>query len=633
MSSHAAVPIDNQRRYLLTLTMGALGVVFGDIGTSPLYALREAFHGPHALPLHMDNVLGVLSLIFWSLVLIISGKYLMFVMRCDNRGEGGTLALMALASPPSANMTKHGKGRFIILAGLFGAALLYGDGMITPAITVLGAVEGLEVATPVFKPYVLPLSILVLCLIFIPQKRGTARIGAIFGPIILIWFLAIGALGIYGIFHHPSVLEAANPYFAWHFLQANGVDGFLSLGIVILVVTGGEALYADMGHFGRKPIRLAWYTVVLPGLLLNYFGQGALLLDNPEAAVNPFYMLAPDWALYPLVGLATAAAVIASQALISGAYSITRQAVSLGYLPRMTVSHTSKDEIGQIYVPFVNWALLFSTIWLVLFFRTSSAMAAAYGIAVTTTMVITTLLSFFVARDLWKWRLPAVLLLTVPILVIDLAFFGASITKIAHGGWFPLLVALLILIAMTTWRRGRTILSDRLRSRAISIDDFDRSIRAHPPLRVPGTAIFMTSTLDIAPPALVHNVKHNKIMHETNVLVTVVTREVPHVLRDERFRLSRIGDQFFTLQVYYGFMDAPNVPAVLMRCESPGLHLNLGEITYFLGRETVLATHRPGMAIWRENLFSFMSRNAQQATAYFRIPPSQVVELGSQVEL
>lgn len=632
MSSHAPAAAETSPRYLLTLTVGALGVVFGDIGTSPLYALREAFHGPHALALTHANVLGVLSLIFWSLLLTISAKYLMFVMRCDNRGEGGVLALMALAHP-HATLSSKGRGRKIVLMGLFGAALLYGDGMITPAITVLGAVEGLELATPMFAEYVIPLTILILCGIFILQRRGTARIGAIFGPVILVWFIVIAVLGVRGILNHPGVLAAVNPYHAFRFMVMNKHEGFLALGIVVLVVTGGEALYADMGHFGRKPIRVAWYFVVLPALVLNYFGQGALLLDSPDARVNPFFLLAPDWALIPLVVLATFAAVIASQALISGAYSLTRQAVSLGYLPRMTVAHTSKEEIGQIYVPFINWALLFATIWLVLFFRSSSAMAAAYGVAVTTTMVITTILAFFVARDRWHWKLGAVLAVTTPFLIIDLGFFSASMTKISHGGWFPLMIGGAILIVMTTWRRGRIILAERLNSRAIPIEDFIRNVKSHPPLRVSGTAIFMTSTLDIAPPALIHNIKHNKVLHETIVLMTVVVREVPHVLRDERFELNKIDENFYTLQVYYGFMDTPNVPAVLMRCESPGLHLSLAEITYFLGRETVLATSRPGMAIWRENLFSFMSRNAQRATAYFRIPPAQVVELGLQVEL
>lgn len=619
-------------RYLLTLTMGALGVVFGDIGTSPLYTLREAFHGPHALPLTTNNVFGILSLVVWALILTVSLKYLVFVLRCDNRGEGGVLALMALAHPitkPSNTL----RGRVIVLMGLFGAALLYGDGIITPAITVLGAVEGLEVATPVFSPYVVPLAIVIICAIFLAQSRGTARIGAIFGPIILVWFVSIGVLGINGILRHPGILGAINPLHAYTFFQENGWHGFAALGIVFLAVTGGEALYADMGHFGRRPIRIGWYTLVLPALLLNYLGQGALVLDEPEAALNPFYRLAPEWALYPLVGLATAAAVIASQALISGAYSLTRQAVSLGYLPRMTVLHTSKDEIGQIYVPLVNWALLFGTIWLVIFFRSSSALASAYGIAVTTTMVITTLLAFVVTRDEWKWPLGLSLGVTIPFLIVDLSFFTASLTKILHGGWFPITVGAMILSLMTTWRRGRVILADRLRTQAIPVQELLTNIKVNPPLRVPGIAVFMNSTLDIAPPALIHNVKHNKVLHEKVILMTVSVREVPHVPRDERFTLNPVADGIYKMQLFYGFMDTPNVPMVIMRAAIPDLDLESKEITYFMGRETLLATGRPGMAIWRERLFSFMARNAQRATTYFRIPSSQVVEIGIQVEL
>ncbi len=635
MSHSSAAPLraeSTSRRYLMSLTLGALGVVFGDIGTSPLYALRECFHGPHAMPLSTLNVLGILSLIVWSLIIVISVKYLLFVMRADNRGEGGVLALMALAAP-GANLIVKGKGRTLVLMGLFGAALLYGDGIITPAISVLGAVEGLEVASPGFGRYVMPISIVVLVLLFLPQRGGTAKIGAVFGPIIMLWFLALMGLGVAGILRHPAVLAALNPWHAVQFMLTNRWEGFVALGVVILAITGAEALYADMGHFGRRPIRIAWYTVVLPGLVLNYLGQGGLLLDDPTAAVNPFFRLAPEWALYPLVALSTASAVIASQALISGAYSLTRQAVSLGYLPRMTISHTSKEEIGQIYVPFVNWALLISTIWLVLFFENSSNMAAAYGVAVTTTMVITTILTFFVTHDRWGWRLWVSLLVTLPLLALDLSFFSATMTKVVHGGWFPLFIGCLILMVMTTWRRGRTILADRLRDRSVPIETFLKNLKQHPPVKVPGTAIFMTSSLYGAPPALVHNVKHNKVIHETVALMTVTTLEVPYVSRDERFKVRQIDDHFYTIAVSYGFMDTPNVPAVLLRCDTPELTLNLSEVAYFLGRETVLATSRPGMAIWRENLFSLMSRNAQRATAYFRIPSSQVVEIGIQIEL
>ncbi len=622
----------SSKGYLYGLALGALGVVFGDIGTSPLYALREAFHGPHALALTHGNVLGVLSLIFWSLILMISFWYISFVMRCDNRGEGGVLALMSLVDP-RAQLTSSGKGRWIVLMGLAGASLLYGDGIITPAISVLSAIEGLTVVTPVFEPYVVPLSIVVLFLIFWQQRRGTATIGAIFGPLLLLWFIVMAGLGLGGLLRHPGVLAAANPIHAIVFFKANPWQAFVSLGVVFLVVTGGEALYADMGHFGRKPIRMAWFGVVLPALLLNYFGQGALLLDNPQAAENPFFLLAPSWALYPLVILATFAAAIASQALISGAYSLTRQAVALGYLPRMTINHTSKEEIGQIYVPFVNWALLTMTIFLVVLFKSSSAIAAAYGVAVTTTMVLTTILVYFVARDQWKWSRGLTTAVVAPVFLITLAFWGASMLKIPHGGWFALGVGLAIIVLMTTWRRGRTILADRLRSRAMPLDTFIANIRRDPPVRVPGMAIFMTSALDGVPPALLHNLHHNKVLHEQVVLMTVQTREVPYVSREERYKVRMVCPGLFTMVVYYGFMDTPNVPAVLLRCDAENIRFDASEVAYFLGRETVLATSRPGMAIWRERLFSFMSQNAQRATTYFQIPPTQVVEIGLQVEL
>ena len=631
-TTHPRAPVEHGAGYLGILTLGALGVVFGDIGTSSLYALRECFHGVHSLPLTEGNVLGILSLIIWSLILILSVKYLLFVMRADNRGEGGVLALMALVAP-AAKDAKKGVGRAIVLMGIFGAALLYGDGMITPAISVLSAVEGLEIATPMFKPYIIPITVAVLCLLFLAQKGGTARIGAIFGPIIVIWFLTLAWLGYRGIMMRPGIATALNPLRAAQFIAQNTMEAFLSLGVVILAVTGAEALYADMGHFGRKPIRLAWHLLVLPSLVLNYLGQGALLLEQPAAASNPFYLLAPPWALYPLVCLSTIATVIASQALISGAFSITKQAVSLGYLPRMTITHTSRDEIGQIYVPFVNWSLLLCTIGLVLFFETSSNLAAAYGLAVTTTMVITTILTYFVTRKKWHWNLYSALLVGIPFLFIDLSFFGASILKIPHGGWFPLAIGIIILTCMTTWRRGRELLANRLRSLAMTIPDFLEMIERKPPIRVPGTAIFMTSTMDYVPSALLHNVRHNQILHDSVVLMTVTTAEVPHVPRDERFCLETLKDGFYSIAISYGFMDTPNVAAVLMRCEGINSKLNLEHVTYFLGRETVLATTRPGMAVWRESIFSFMSRNAQRATTYFRIPSHQVVEIGIQIEM
>ncbi len=618
--------------YLAMQTLGALGIVFGDIGTSPLYTLREAFYGPHSIPIVRDNVLGIVSLILWSLIITISIKYLWFILRFDNKGEGGILALMALALPKGQHTNSKGN-QWIIYGGLFGASLLYGDGMITPAITVTGAIEGLAIATPFFDPYVIPASIAILTGLFLIQKRGTGRIGIIFGPMILLWFIVIGILGIRGIFLDPSILMALNPYYGFHFLFHNGYQGFITLGIVFLAVTGGEALYADMGHFGRLPIRLGWTVIVLPSLMLNYFGQGALLLSDSKFASNPFYYLAPSWVLIPLVALATAAAVIASQALISGAFSITRQAVSLGFFPRVLITHTSKEEIGQIYVPTINWVLLFSTIGLVLYFQTSSAMAAAYGIAVTTTMVLTTLLAYAVARQTWKWSILKALGVILPFLLIDFAFFSASVTKIFHGGWFTVAVGLFILAVMSTWKKGRTILAQRLRDGAVEINQFIANIKKNRPIRVPGTAVFMTSTTDIAPPALITNLTHNHVLHEHVILMTITINETSYVPREDRYTMTTMDEGVTILRVYYGFMDILNVPAVLMRVAIQDLPLDEKSITYFMGRETVLATNRPGMALWREKLFAFMARNAQRATAYFKIPSHRVVEIGIQVEI
>jgi KUP system potassium uptake protein len=621
----------NSHTYIFLLTLGALGVVFGDIGTSPLYTLREAFYGPHSLPIDRAHIIGIVSLILWSLIITISIKYLFFILKCDNKGEGGILALMALALPPSQKDLP--KNRWMIFCGLFGASLLYGDGMITPAITVTGAIEGLTVATPMFEPYIVPLSIGILACVFYIQHRGTGNIGAVFGPVILLWFIVIALLGIRGILLEPSILHAINPYYGILFLVTNGYLGFITLGIVFLAVTGGEALYADMGHFGRLPIRIGWYAVVLPALVLNYFGQGALLLSNPQFASNPFFYLAPQWALYPLVCLATAAAVIASQALISGAFSITRQAVSLGFLPRMFISHTSKEEIGQIYVPLVNWLLFFSTIGLILYFQKSSAMASAYGIAVTTTMVLTTLLAYTVTRQKWKWPRYKSLMLITPLLIVDLAFFSASMTKVLHGGFFTVLVGIMILLVMSTWQKGRAILAQRMKANSIEIVEFIKHVEQVSPIRVPGTAVFMTSTTDIAPAALVANLKHNCVLHEHVILMTISIRETPYVAREERYTISRLPYGIIILRVFYGFMDTFNVPAVLMRVALQDLPLNETSITYFMGRETVLATHRPGMPLWQEKLFAFMARNAQRATAYFKIPSHRVIEIGIHVEL
>ena len=613
------------------LAIGSIGVVYGDIGTSPLYALRECFHGPHAIASTPANILGVLSLIFWSLTIVISVKYLVFVLRADNHGEGGILSLTALATPirPSGRSERW----TLVMTGLFGAALLYSDGIITPAISVLGAMEGLSVATPLLEPYVMPVTIAILVVLFFFQSRGTTGIGKVFGPVTIMWFAVIALLGLIQIARQPGVIAAINPLHGADFFLRNGWHGYLVLGSVFLVVTGGEALYADMGHFGARPIRLVWFAVVLPALLFNYFGQGALLLENPAAAENPFYRLAPAWALYPMVVLASAAAIIASQAVISGAFSLTMQAVQLGFCPRLKIAHTSSREYGQIYIPAVNWALMFGCIAIVVGFRSSSNLAAAYGVAVTSTMVITTILFYVVARERWGWNLLTAGALAAFFLVIDLAFFGANIIKVAHGGWFPLLLAVTIFIVMTTWKKGRRILSERIQSEARPLEDFLQEITRHPPTRVTGTAIFMNSHSSMTPPALLHNLEHNKVLHESVLFLTVKTEQVPYVAPEERVKVESLSNGLCRINVFYGFMEDPDIPNVLENVQVPGLELDLQETSYFLGRETIIATSRPGMAIWREKLFSIISRNATTATAYFRLPPDRVVELGEQIEI
>jgi KUP system potassium uptake protein len=577
------------------------------------------------------NVLGVLSLIFWSLIIVITIKYLVFILRADNHGEGGILALTALVTPVRASA--EGSRWLLIMLGLFGAALLYGDGMITPAISVLSAVEGLEVATPFFQPYIIPITITIIVAIFLFQYRGTARVGVVFGPITLIWFLTLAGLGIYHVFQQPGVLAAINPLYGVRFFIINGWHGYLILGSVFLVVTGGEALYADMGHFGKKAIRLGWFAIVLPALMLNYFGQGALLISRPEAAVNPFYQMSPSWALYPMVILAAAATVIASQAVISGSFSLTRQAVQLGYSPRVDIEHTSVEQIGQIYIPVINWGLMVACIGLVLGFRSSSNLAAAYGVAVTTTMVITTLLFYVVARNCWKWSLPAALLLCGVFLIIDLSFFGANVLKIPHGGWFPLVVAALIFILMSTWKTGRRILGYRLHESARPIEDFLRRVQADSVTRVPGTSIFMSGNPTATPPALTKNLKHNRVLHEDVVILTVATEEIPHVATDKRVSVEDLGNGFYRIIVRYGFMEDPNIPEILKTINVPGLKLDLEHATFFLGRERLIATKEKGMALWREKLFAWMSRNSREATSFFCLPPDRVIEVGTQVEL
>jgi KUP system potassium uptake protein len=618
-------------RRLLPLTLTAVGVVYGDIGTSPLYTIRECFYGIHGFPPTHENVLGILSLIVYALLIVISVKYIAVVMRADNQGEGGILALTALLPAPKAGT--RSAIPFLVMLGVFGASMLYGEGMITPAISVLGAIEGLQVATPLFEPYVVPLAVVILVILFVVQQYGTHRVGRLFGPVMVVWFVSIAALGILWIVRAPAVLGALNPIHAVLFFRAHGLPGILVLGAVVLAVTGAEALYVDMGHFGKRPIRLAWFVLVLPALVLNYLGQGALLLLDGEAARQPFFLLAPSWALFPLVGIATAAAIIASQALISGAFSLTQQAIQLGYAPRLDIEHTSSHEIGQVYVPQVNWALMVATTLIVIGFRSSSALAAAYGIAVTMTMVITALLLYVIARERWHWPTSFAVAVIAVFLTIDLSFFGANLLKVLQGGWLPLLIGSCLLTFMTTWKTGRRIVAERLTARAIPIDHFMSVIVTAPPVRVPGTAVFMTAQPRGTPAALAHNLRHNKVMHEHVVILSVTTAPIPHVSGDDQVVLENLGHGVFMMRLVYGFMQDPNVPDALRAAQARGLTIDADDVTYFLGRETILVTNRRGMAIWREKLFVLMTRNAVRATAFFRLPPERVVELGVQVEI
>jgi KUP system potassium uptake protein len=623
-------------RRVLPLALTALGIVYGDIGTSPLYALRECFFGSHSVPPTHDNVLGVLSLIIYSLLLVISVKYVAIVMRADNQGEGGVLALTALVPGRGGDRggpAKLAVGRPVLVAlGIFGTALLYGDGMITPAISVLGAIEGLEVATPLLRPYVVPVTVVILVALFLIQKYGTHRVGGLFGPIMILWFVTIAALGTVWIVRAPSVLGAVDPSHAFRFFRDNGLTGFAVLGAVFLVVTGGEALYADMGHFGKYPIRVAWFALVLPSLVLNYLGQGALLLVDASVD-HPFFLLAPSWALLPLVGLATAAAIIASQALISGSFSITRQAIQLGLAPRLEVEHTSAREMGQIYVPQVNWALMFATVFIVIGFGSSTALAAAYGIAVTLTMVITVLLLYVVMTERWRWPRPAATGVMLVFLTIDLAFFGANALKILQGGWVTLAVAALIFTLMTTWKTGRRLVAERLTARAVPLEAFIANVISSQPVRVPGTAVFMTAQPTGTPPALAHNLRYNKVLHEHVIVLAVTTAQKPHVAPADRVSIEALGHDLFNVRVQYGFMEDPDVPDALAQAQAQGLTVDTDDVTFFLGRETIIVTRRKGMAIWREKLFVLMARNAVRATAFFRLPPERVVELGVQVEM
>jgi KUP system potassium uptake protein len=633
---------------LALLAFGALGVVYGDIGTSPLYAFKECFFGPHSFPVTTSNVLGILSLIFWSLNFVVTFKYLSMVMRADNRGEGGILALLALVRP-SGPLTSA--GRLLIATGLFGSALLYGDGIITPAISVLSAVEGLSVATPALEHMVVPIAFIIILALFAVQRWGTAGIGSIFGPVTAIWFICLAVLGVMGISREPAVLRALDPRYAVDFFTREGLTGVTILAAIILVVTGGEALYADMGHFGRRPIRLAWFTMVLPSLALNYFGQGALLLNDPSAARNPFYALVPPWALYPMVGIATAAAVVASQALISGAFSLTRQAIQLGYSPRMKIIHTSSSTIGQIYIPTVNTTLMICCLGLVVAFQNASALALTYGVALSGTMTITTILFAIVMRRLWGWSKWKVGSITLLFLTVDLAFVGANMLKVPNGGWLPLLVAGVVYLLMSTWKKGRVRLGGIVRENTLPIELFLEDIRKRQPYRVPGTAVFMTSDSGGAPPVLLHHLKHNKVLHEKVMLMSVHTEEIPQVSDRERVKCSELGEGFYQVVAHYGFMETPDVPEVLEalgRAESNGkpVPVKLANTTFYLGRETLIATANAKrgkqadgaapegrrMGHWRKKLFILMTRNAQSATAYFGLPPNRVVELGAQIQ-
>jgi KUP system potassium uptake protein len=621
----------HEQQRLSALTLAALGVVFGDIGTSPLYALKEAFsNANHPLPVTDLNVYGILSLIVWTLIIVVTLKYVVVVLRADNHGEGGVVALMA-------RVVEQAKGRprkrtIAVMLGLFGAALFYGDGVITPAISVLSAVEGLEVVTPAFKPFVIPVTLVILVGLFLVQHYGSARVGGFFGPIVMVWFASLGLIGIHNIVGHPQVLVALSPWYAAKFFLAHPVMGYFALGAVFLTVTGGEALYADMGHFGKKPIRIAWLSVVLPSLLLNYFGQGALVMVHPSAAANPFFLGIPTWGLMPMVLLATAATVIASQALITGAFSMTRELIQLGLCPRLAVRHTSGAQIGQIYVPFINWLLLVLVVAVVATFKTSSNLAAAYGIAVTLTMLVTSGLAFSVARRDWNWSTAWAVSVFVPLVTVELFFLASNAAKILDGGWFPLVFGGLILVLLTTWRTGRALLSERLKEDEIELQPFVEMLANESSMpRVPHTAIFLSPRRDSVPNALLHNLKHNFVLHERTVLVTVTFQPVPRVADAQRVLVERIGHNFYRVKVFFGFMEEPDVPAALEWCGEQGLSLEPMMVSYFLSREILLPTPGQGMALWRERLFEFMFRNASSAANFFKLPPNRVVELGSRI--
>lgn len=615
---------------LAALTLGAIGVVYGDIGTSVLYAVKEVFGSGHVEFTH-DNVYGILSILFWTLTTIVSLKYVTLVLRADNHGEGGLVAMLALASQTVKD--KPALRRVLLGVGIFGTCLFYGDGVITPAISVLSAVEGLEVVSPTFKKAVIPLTLVILFGLFAVQKHGTAGIGKFFGPITLVWFATIAVLGVSQIAEHPEILWAISPHHALGFMARNPGTTFIILGAVVLCVTGGEALYADMGHFGKKPIRVAWFSIVMPALTLNYFGQGALLLSDPAAVKNPFFLMAPDWALLPLVGLATAATVIASQALISGAFSVTKQVIQLGYLPRLRVQHTSVKDTGQIYMPFVNWGLFVMIVLAVVLFRSSSNLAAAYGIAVTLDMLITTVLTFFVIRYGWKYPLWLCIGATGFFFIVDLAFFSSNLLKLFDGGWFPLMIGGVVFLLMTTWKEGRALLNKSLRADALDLSSFLEAVFVAPPTRVAGTAVFLTAEPGLVPNALMHNLKHNKVLHENNLFVTVRNHEVPWVGINKRVEIESLGHDCWQVIVNYGFKNDPDLPKALEQIKGRGCNLDPMLTSYFLSRDIVIPTVHGGMALWREKLFSQMHHNASGAAEFLNLPNNAVVELGSKIEI
>jgi len=621
----------SSKQQVTVLALSAIGVVFGDIGTSPLYAVKEVF-GSH-LPIDKVHVLGVLSLIFWALTLVVATKYATFIMRANNKGEGGIMALMALALQSANNNPK--KARFIVTIGLLGAALFYGDSIITPAISVLSAVEGLQIIAPSLSHYVLPIAISVLAALFIVQAKGTGAVGKMFSPIMCLWFISLGILGLNNIIDAPAVLAAVNPYYAIHLLLELGWHGFLIMGAVVLAITGAEALYADMGHFGLKPIRYAWFSFVFPALLLNYFGQGALLLDHPEAVKNPFYLMAPTWAMYPLLILSTLASVIASQAVISGAFSVTRQAIQLGYCPRMNISHTSGREVGQVYIPAINWLLMVSVFVVVLSFESSSALASAYGIAVTGTMIVDTVLAFIVIKGIWQWKKSASAIFLTTFLTVDFLFLSSNSLKIPTGGWLPLVIGLVLFLMMTTWIQGRALLAEYMDERRMLFEDLEDKISSHQAVTVKGAAVYLAKSLHGVPQVFLHNFEHNHVLHEQIMVLTIVTKDEPYVDVAHRIKIRSFGrdNNFYRVKLYYGFMQNPDVRQALELCAQEGLSIDFGQTSFFIGSERVSFRKKSSMPKWRRPLFRFLFHNASSAIEFFKIPVERVIELGIRIEL